>query len=37
MVGDRASDLEAARRAGVQGRLYAGGDLLALVSGLLRA
>jgi D-glycero-D-manno-heptose 1,7-bisphosphate phosphatase len=31
MVGDRASDLEAARRAGVHGALYEGGDLEAFV------
>lgn len=31
MVGDRASDLEAARRAGVHGVLYTGGDLEAFV------
>lgn len=37
MIGDRASDLEAARRAGVRGRLYAGGDLSAVVSGLVHS
>jgi D-glycero-D-manno-heptose 1,7-bisphosphate phosphatase len=37
MIGDRPSDLEAARRAGVRGLLYTGGDLLALVSPLLQA
>ena len=31
LIGDRASDLEAAGRAGVQGLLYAGGDLTELV------
>lgn len=31
LIGDRESDLEAARRAGVAGFLYAGGDLEALV------
>ena len=35
LVGDRPSDLEAARRAGVRGVLYSGGDLQALVTGLL--
>jgi D-glycero-D-manno-heptose 1,7-bisphosphate phosphatase len=35
LVGDRASDLEAARRAGVRGVLYSGGDLQVLVTGLL--
>lgn len=31
LLGDKASDLEAARRAGIRGRLYAGGDLAAIV------
>jgi D-glycero-D-manno-heptose 1,7-bisphosphate phosphatase len=37
MIGDRQSDLEAARRAGVRGVLYTGGDLMTLVSPLLQA
>jgi D-glycero-D-manno-heptose 1,7-bisphosphate phosphatase len=35
LIGDKPSDLEAARRAGVRGVLYEGGDLSALVAGLL--
>jgi D-glycero-D-manno-heptose 1,7-bisphosphate phosphatase len=31
LTGDRESDMEAARRAGAQGRLFQGGDLLAFV------
>lgn len=31
LIGDRPSDLEAARRAGVRGVLYAGGDLAAVL------
>lgn len=35
MIGDKASDMEAARRAGVRGFLYQGGDLDAVVAELL--
>lgn len=35
LIGDRASDIEAAVRAGLPGHLFDGGDLLALVEGLL--
>jgi D-glycero-D-manno-heptose 1,7-bisphosphate phosphatase len=35
LVGDQESDLEAARRAGVAGHLYAGGDLDALIAAIL--
>lgn len=35
MIGDKASDLEAARRAGVRGFLYQGGDLDAVIAELL--
>jgi histidinol phosphatase-like enzyme len=35
MIGDKASDMEAARRAGVRGVLYQGGDLDAVAAGLL--
>lgn len=37
LIGDKASDLEAARRAGVRGISYGGGDLFALVSSLIEA
>jgi D-glycero-D-manno-heptose 1,7-bisphosphate phosphatase len=36
MIGDKASDMEAARRAGVEGHLYRGGDLDAFVANLLK-
>ncbi len=35
LIGDRESDLEAARRAGVRGLLYRGGDLAAFIAPLL--
>lgn len=35
MIGDKPSDMEAARRAGVRGYRFAGGDLDALVSQIL--
>lgn len=35
MIGDKPSDMEAARRAGVRGVIYAGGDLEALVAAEL--
>ena len=35
MIGDRGSDMQAAERAGVQGYLFAGGDLDALVARIL--
>jgi HAD superfamily hydrolase (TIGR01662 family) len=35
MLGDKASDMEAARAAGVRGVLYRGGDLTALVGSLI--
>lgn len=37
LIGDRDSDIEAARRAGIAGRLYTGGDLDALVQALLKS
>lgn len=37
LVGDKDSDLEAARRAGVPGRLFTGGDLDAFLSDMLVA
>ena len=36
LIGDRGSDMEAARRAGVEGLLFEGGDLDAFVQGRLR-
>jgi D-glycero-D-manno-heptose 1,7-bisphosphate phosphatase len=35
LIGDKASDIEAARRAGIGARLYDGGSLSALVRGVL--
>lgn len=35
LIGDKVSDLEAARRAGVHGVLYDGGDLLPIVEAAL--
>jgi D-glycero-D-manno-heptose 1,7-bisphosphate phosphatase len=35
LIGDQASDIEAARRAGVRGYLFEGGDLDALVAEVL--
>jgi D-glycero-D-manno-heptose 1,7-bisphosphate phosphatase len=35
MIGDRESDMEAARRAGVRGVMHAGGDLAETVRGIL--
>lgn len=37
LIGDRPSDLEAARRAGVKPLAYGGGDLSRLVAGVLTA
>ena len=37
LIGDRDSDMEAARRAGVEGLLFEGGDLDAFVRARLRA
>ncbi|MDP1737459.1 MAG: HAD family hydrolase [Caulobacter sp.] len=37
MIGDKPSDMEAARRAGVRGVVYSGGDLEALVAAALAA
>ncbi len=35
LIGDKASDIEAARRAGVPGHLFSGGDLDAFVRAVL--
>ncbi|WP_321490685.1 HAD-IIIA family hydrolase [uncultured Hyphomonas sp.] len=35
LIGDKPSDMEAARRAGLPGHLYSGGDLRALVSDII--
>ena len=35
LIGDKPSDIEAARRAGVEGRLFPGGDLLAFAEAVL--
>jgi D-glycero-D-manno-heptose 1,7-bisphosphate phosphatase len=35
LIGDRDSDIEAAQRAGIPGHFYKGGDLSALVRGLI--
>lgn len=37
IIGDRLSDIEAGRRAGIAGHLFEGGDLDAFVSGLIDA
>jgi D-glycero-D-manno-heptose 1,7-bisphosphate phosphatase len=37
LIGDRGSDMQAAKRAGVRGYLYAGGDLDVFVRGVLEA
>jgi D-glycero-D-manno-heptose 1,7-bisphosphate phosphatase len=34
VIGDKPSDLEAGRRAGVRGALFEGGDLLGFMAGL---
>jgi D-glycero-D-manno-heptose 1,7-bisphosphate phosphatase len=34
LVGDKESDMEAARRAGIAGALFSGGDLEAFLVGL---
>jgi D-glycero-D-manno-heptose 1,7-bisphosphate phosphatase len=34
MIGDKPSDIEAARRAGVRGALFGGGDLSVFLAGL---
>jgi len=35
LIGDKASDIEASSRAGIQGKLFQGGDLGALVRATL--
>lgn len=35
LIGDRETDVQAAQRAGIEGTLYRGGDLDALVAGIL--
>ena len=35
LIGDKESDLEAARRAGIRGRLFKGGDLHSFLNTLL--
>ena len=35
LIGDKPSDMEAARRVGLPGHLYAGGNLQALVSDII--
>jgi len=37
MIGDKDSDMEAARRAGVAGHMFKGGDLDAFVQVVLQA
>ena len=35
LIGDRETDVQAAQRAGIEGTLYRGGNLDALVAGIL--